>query len=288
MPESSMPGADVPVFSLTAGRLAAHHGRHGDLSGLCLDRVGSFLHETLALMFPHFCAAPRRESDLVHDLKAHSARLAVLLRPLTLPDGAGSREAVADAFVAGLPDIADACLLDGRALLEGDPAAESLEEVILSYPGFYAVAAYRIAHALIRLEVPLLPRLITEYAHQRTGIDIHPRARIGKSFFIDHGTGVVIGGTAVIGDNVKLYQGVTLGALRVDGADRTLKRHPTIEDNVVVYASATILGGDTIVGRDSVIGGNVWLTRSVPPRSRIMFRACDTEVVVPIDSREEA
>src|SRR5690606_33083175 len=158
---------------------------------------------------------------------------------------------------------------DAEAAYQGDPAAQSLEEVIISYPGFFAVASHRIAHALLKLDIPLLPRLMAEYAHERTGIDIHPGAHIGESLFIDHGTGVVIGETTIIGKNVKVYQGVTLGALSVKKRLQNIKRHPTIEDDVVIYANSTILGGETVVGSGSVIGGNVWLTRSVPPQSKI-------------------
>jgi serine O-acetyltransferase len=162
-----------------------------------------------------------------------------------------------------------------KAAYDGDPAATCLDEIIFSYPGVYAVMVYRLAHELQRLGVPLIPRIMTEHAHQRTGIDIHPATTVGERFFIDHGTGVVIGGTAVIGSGVKLYQGVTLGAFSFDKDSagrvvRDTKRHPTIEDDVVVYAGATILGGETVIGRGSVIGGNVWLTHSVPPGSRVI------------------
>jgi serine O-acetyltransferase len=158
---------------------------------------------------------------------------------------------------------------DAQALYEGDPAARSLDEVILTYPGFYAVATYRLAHALHGLGLPLVPRLLTEMAHRHTGVDIHPGARIGERFVIDHGTGVVIGETCVIGSGVKLYQGVTLGALTVEKELADHRRHPTLEDRVVVYANATILGGGTVIGHDSVIGGNAWITASVPPHSLV-------------------
>ncbi|MBS6510255.1 MAG: serine acetyltransferase, partial [Clostridiales bacterium] len=156
----------------------------------------------------------------------------------------------------------------------GDPAAKNVEEILLSYPSVEAVSIYRLAHELFLLEVPLIPRIMTEYAHQLTGIDIHPGASIGSSFFIDHGTGVVIGETCVIGNRVKLYQGVTLGAksFEVDEQGnpvKGVKRHPNIEDNVVIYAGATILGGDVTIGHDSVIGGNVWLVHSVPPYTTV-------------------
>lgn len=160
-------------------------------------------------------------------------------------------------------------LLDAEAALLGDPAAQSMEEVILSYPGLKAITIHRIAHELHRLGVPLIPRMMGEYAHGETGIDIHPGAIIGDSFFIDHGTGVVIGETTIIGDRVKIYQGVTLGALSVKKDEANIKRHPTIENDVTIYAGATILGGDTIVGANSVVGGNSWIIKSIEPFSRI-------------------
>ncbi len=161
---------------------------------------------------------------------------------------------------------------DVKAILEGDPAAKSEFEIIRAYPGFYAISIYRLAHLLHNLEVKLLPRILTEFAHSRTGIDIHPSAQIGESFFIDHGTGVVIGETCNIGKNVKIYQGVTLGALSVNKDMTNVKRHPTVEDNVVIYSGATILGGETVIGTNSVIGGNVWLTKSVPSNSTVYHK----------------
>ena len=174
---------------------------------------------------------------------------------------------LAGRFSQLLPGIYELLRADAEAIAEGDPAAESLEEVIAAYPGFVAIAVHRLAHGLHSLAVPVLPRLLGEVAHARTGVDIHPGARVGRSFCIDHGTGIVIGETAVIGDNVKIYQGVTLGALSVAKSRAGTKRHPTIEDRVVIYANATVLGGSTTVGHDSVIGGNVWLTSSVPAGS---------------------
>jgi len=178
------------------------------------------------------------------------------------------------ALVEALPDIQATLQEDIVAAYEGDPAARSTLEVVVSYPGLYAIAVHRLAHVLYREGVPLVPRIMSEHAHSRTGIDIHPGARIGKGFFIDHGTGVVIGETCVIGKNVKLYQGVTLGALSfVKDANgrlvKGIKRHPDVGDNVVIYAGATILGGDTKIGSGSEIGGNVWLTHSVPPNSKV-------------------
>jgi serine O-acetyltransferase len=172
-----------------------------------------------------------------------------------------------------LPEIYDALLLDAEAVLKFDPAAQSIEEVLVAYPGFYASAIYRIAHQLHLQGIKILPRLLGEYAHSKTGIDIHPAAEIGKSFFIDHGTGIVIGETAIIGDNVKIYQGVTLGALNVAKANASTKRHPTIKDNVIIYSGATILGGETVIGHSSVIGGNVWLTNSVPAYSIVYHKS---------------
>lgn len=162
---------------------------------------------------------------------------------------------------------------DAESILQFDPASESLEEILVAYPGFYATAVYRLAHELYGYNIPILPRLLSEYAHNKTGIDIHPGATIGHPFFIDHGTGIVIGETTIIGNNVKIYQGVTLGALSVAKELSESKRHPTIEDNVIIYAGSTILGGDTVVGRDSIIGGNVWLTSSVPSNSVVYHKS---------------
>lgn len=179
---------------------------------------------------------------------------------------------VAIALIEELPNIKRKMALDTQAAFSGDPAANSNEEVILSYPGLYAILIYRFAHFLRKSGVPIIPRIASEYAHAKTGIDINPGAFIGESFFIDHGTGVVIGETCVIGRGVKLYQGVTLGALSVDKRMSNTKRHPTIEDNVTIYANATILGGDTVIGHDSTIGGNTWVTDSVPPNTTLVSR----------------
>lgn len=163
--------------------------------------------------------------------------------------------------------------LDAQALLNGDPAANDIREIQLTYPGFYAIAVYRIAHELYKIGIELFPRMLTEIAHSKTGIDIHPGAKIGTSFFIDHGTGVVIGETTIIGNHVKIYQGVTLGAHSVKKELAKTKRHPTIEDEVVIYSGATILGGNTKIGRRSIIGGNVWLVESVPENSIVLHNA---------------
>ena len=172
-----------------------------------------------------------------------------------------------------IPQMYKNLLLDAEAILKFDPAAQSIEEVLAAYPGFYATAIYRISHQLHIQGIKTLPRLLSEYAHSKTGIDIHPGAKIGESFFIDHGTGIVIGETAIIGNCVKIYQGVTLGALNVAKSAASTKRHPTIEDNVIIYSGATILGGDTKIGHDCIIGGNVWLTYSVPPFSVVYHKS---------------
>ncbi|WP_341656665.1 serine O-acetyltransferase [Blattabacterium cuenoti] len=170
-------------------------------------------------------------------------------------------------FFQKIPNIYQTLIIDANAILKSDPAATVIEEIFLSYPGFFATALYRIAHQLWIQKIPIIPRLITEYAHSKTGVDIHASATIGKAFAIDHGTGIVIGSSTKIGDKVKIYQGVTLGAIYVDKKLANTKRHPTIEDKVTIYAGATVLGGETIIGHDSVLGGNVWVTKSIPPFS---------------------
>jgi serine O-acetyltransferase len=183
---------------------------------------------------------------------------------------------VAIDFVRALPELRVALAEDVHAAVEGDPASKNTDEVIFSYPGPFAISVYRVAHTLHKLGIPLIPRMMSEYAHSITGIDIHPGAKIGKSFFIDHGTGVVIGETTVIGDRVRIYQGVTLGAVSLpkDSVDeyRNKKRHPTIEDDVIIYSNATILGEKAIIGARSVIGGNVWITDSVPPDTKVILK----------------
>lgn len=179
---------------------------------------------------------------------------------------------IARAYFEALPHLQQQLNEDAVAIEAGDPAAANVDEVIRTYPGFFAVAVYRLAHQFCLMGVPLLPRVLAAYAHMKTGIDIHPKAHIGARFCVDHGTGVVIGETTVIGNDVKVYQGVTLGALSVDKVMANIKRHPTIEDHVVIYAGATILGGNTVVGKNSIIGGNVWLTESVPPYARVYHR----------------
>ena len=179
-------------------------------------------------------------------------------------------------FMKELPRLRTLLAKDIRCAYEGDPAAKSYDEIIFSYPGLFAITVYRIAHQLYEQDVPLIPRIMSEYAHSMTGIDIHPGAQIGESFFIDHGTGVVIGETTKIGNRVRIYQGVTLGALSLSKEEverlRNEKRHPTIEDDVIIYAGVTILGGETVIGARSVIGGNVWITTSVPPDTKVFMK----------------
>lgn len=201
---------------------------------------------------------------------------------LRFSDREENAEELCDRFMERLPEIKRLLLNDVEALYEGDPAASCREEVLICYPGFYAISIYRIAHELYRLNVPLIPRIMTEFAHEKTGIDIHAGATIGEFFFIDHGTGIVIGETTTIGDHVKLYQGVTLGArsFELDESGnpvKKIKRHPDIGNRVVIYANATILGGDTRVGDGSVIGGNTWLTSSVPAGSTVYYSSPDRQ-----------
>ncbi len=197
-----------------------------------------------------------------------------------IPECRERARSTALALIETIPDLRAQLQLDVEATLAGDPAAQSANEVILAYPGVAAITVHRLAHFLHQREVPLLPRIMSEYIHHRTGIDIHPGATIGSSFAIDHGTGVVIGETTIIGDRVKIYQGVTLGALSVSRQLRGKKRHPTIEDDVVIYSGATILGGDTVIGRGCVIGGNVWLVDSVPAYSKVYNSRSAQEPIV--------
>jgi len=219
--------------------------------------VTTFIYPALAATHSTGCSKSKVRRSLCRVLSSVAAGL-------SLPPGM-----VAERFTDALADIKKQVDADACFIMEGDPAATSVEEVIITYPGFYAILVYRLANKLALLEVPLIPRIMTEYAHSLTGIDIHPKATIDSPFFIDHGTGVVIGETSVIGKRVKLYQGVTIGALSVSKGMAGTKRHPTIEDDVVIYAGSTILGGETVIGHDSIIGGNVWLISSVPPYSLV-------------------
>jgi len=253
-------------------------------------KIVEVLHELRQLLFPGYFGdkALTRESVRFHvgDLLA---RLGADLTEQTLhclcterrcptcpePHGceAEAREMV-KTFLAAIPDLRRKLALDAQAAYDGDPAAKSIEEIIYCYPGFYAVVVYRLAHALLKAGVPLMPRIMSEYAHSTTGTDIHPGAEVGESFFIDHATGVVIGETSRIGNHVKIYQGVTLGAKSFPKDERGrvikgLQRHPTIEDHVTIYPNATILGGQTVIGRGVTVGGNAYITESVPPDSLV-------------------
>ena len=209
--------------------------------------------------------------ELAKEFESYKSHLSTLVYDV-MGDGEKT-QAITDLFFEEVPVIYNTLLNDAAAILKFDPAAKSIEEVLMAYPGFFATAVYRFSHQLVLQGVHILPRVFAEYAHSKTGIDVHPGATIGESFFIDHGTGIVIGETCIIGDNVKIYQGVTLGALSVNKDCAEIKRHPTIQDNVVIYSGATILGGDTIIGNDSVIGGNVWLTNSVLPFSIVYHKS---------------
>lgn len=235
--------------------------------------VSAFFTTLLGTLFPEYQQHSfRNEEELAQHLRELEKALGRMLMKSS-SRSASEAEHIAQSFFKHLPGLFNRIHDDITAMFEGDPAAKSRGEVIRTYPGFYAIAAYRVANQLHVLGVGGLPRIITEHAHSKTGIDIHPGASIGNHFCIDHGTGVVIGETTIIGNRVKLYQGVTLGALSVNKEDAEKKRHPTLEDEVVVYAGATILGGETVIGKGSVIGGNVWLTRSVPAYSKIYYQA---------------
>lgn len=283
------------VASYGASRDPAHHidPERKLPSRTAVVRVLDLL---FALLYPGFYGVQHLTHEnvefhvgaLLDDAAADLYDQVLLAYHLEEPDGKLDRERVArraeeavDRFLGGLPELRRLLVLDLEAAMEGDPAARSFAEIVFAYPGFEAITVQRLAHALWDLGVPLLPRIMTELAHSKTGIDIHPGATIGESLFIDHGTGVVIGETAVLGKNVKIYQGVTLGALSFprDPSGRLLrgiKRHPTLEDNVVVYAGATILGGDTVIGEGAVIGGNTWVVESVPPGEKVLFARTST------------
>jgi serine O-acetyltransferase len=256
-----------------ARELATRHGAYAHAFPP-IPRVRAFLDELLGLLLPHFAEEGRYGS--AEEIAAGFVRLRRVLAQLLAPLASRTPtrvEEVIERLFEDLAEIHARLLEDAEAIFAGDPAAESIDEVIAAYPGFFAIATYRIAHCLYLQGVPVMPRLLSEYAHERTGVDIHPGATIGNSFFIDHATGIVIGETAVIGDHVKVYQGVTLGALSVSKEMRATRRHPTIGNRVVIYSNATILGGDTHIGDDTIIGGNAWITRDVPPRSVVYNRA---------------
>jgi len=241
-------------------------------------KVERFIFDLVELLFPHFYG--EYEYFAANEIQGKFVLLQRDLKKilkLHQPQQSAKIDHMTDNFFNQIPEIYRKLSMDAQAIHEGDPASESIDEVISAYPGFFAIYTYRIAHEFYKLGIPVFPRMLTEFAHFRTGIDIHPGATIGKSFFIDHGTGVVIGETTLIGNNVKIYQGVTLGALSVSKSEQQKKRHPTIEDDVIIYSNATILGGETVIGHDSIIGGNVWLTRGVEPFS-IVYQRSEVEV----------
>ncbi|MBI1341826.1 MAG: serine acetyltransferase [Terrimonas sp.] len=242
------------------------------------EKIAGWVEKLICLLYPEKSACFHASLE---EIKASfdnlSLELVHLFDATKACSGCDNREKAA-AFFNQIPELYRLLNTDLEALLSGDPAARTRFEIIRAYPGFYAISFYRIAHALLGLDIPLIPRIITEYAHSKTGIDIHPAASIGEYFFIDHGTGIVIGETTRIGNHVKLYQGVTLGALSVEKNMAFTKRHPNVEDHVIIYSGATILGGDTVIGHYSIIGGNVWLTKSVPPHSTVYHKA-QVEVV---------
>ena len=231
-----------------------------------------FFDELKDFLFPHFSNNLYYiPEEVIAKIRLLERNLITLLRINNSNDK--EIEKKAHAFISKIPAIHDMLWDDADAILKGDPAAESIDEVILAYPGFMAIFIYRLAHELYKLKIQIIPRILTEHAHEITGIDIHPGAEINSPFFIDHGTGIVIGETTVIGKNVKIYQGVTLGALSVDKNQVNSKRHPTIEDDVILYSQAVILGGDTIIGKNSIVGGNAWVTQSVPSNSVVYSKS---------------
>ncbi len=239
------------------------------------EEIHAFITKTLQFLFPELGDA--RLNSILEIQTAHNVlriQFEELLKKTKAcdPDCTAS---LSESFFDSLETIYDYCVEDAEAIVSGDPAAYNHKEVIRTYPGFLAIAIFRIASVMYQLDIPYLPRIFTEYAHSRTGIDIHPGATIGQRFCIDHGTGIVIGETTTIGNNVKVYQGVTLGALSVRKDMAQTKRHPNIEDNVIIYAGATILGGETTIGANSIIGGNVWITESVPAGSRVYYKSRD-------------
>lgn len=236
----------------------------------CKTHTNKFINDIIQLLFP--LDVPRSADEYLlrfRDAELQMRRLLNNLKVLLTQ----SPDQITHDFFNALEGIYDKLRMDADSIYKFDPAAASVQEVIHAYPGFFAISVYRISHQLVKQKAPVLPRMFSEYAHGRTGIDINPGANIGDSFFIDHGTGVVIGETTDIGNNVKIYQGVTLGALTVEKDLAATKRHPTLEDNVIIYAGSTVLGGKTVIGRDSVIGGNVWLTESVPPKSVVYHKS---------------
>ena len=247
--------------------------------------VIGLIKEVRRLMFPAYYGdatlmtlPPEEYAALLLDRIEKTLRTQIAL---ALPEEESDKAAgIAREFIDCLPQIQSTLLKDLDATFDGDPAAQDKNEIIFAYPGLFAIFVYRIAHELYLRKVPMIPRIMTEYAHSRTGIDIHPGATIGRYFFIDHGTGIVVGETTVIGDYVKIYQGVTLGALSTRGGQslRGKRRHPTIEDRVTIYSGASVLGGDTVIGHDAVIGGNAFITSSIAPGARVSVKSQELDI----------
>lgn len=240
------------------------------------NETQKFVDDLLQILFPHFTEhvyfSPEEIESKLHLLRRNLKNILISINLEST-----KIDMVSSEFIKRIPAINRHLWNDADAIYKGDPAAESIDEVILAYPGFFAIAVFRFAHELYELSVPIIPRIMTEYAHQKSGVDIHPGAKVGEAFCIDHGTGVVIGETSVIGNNVKIYQGVTLGALSVDKTLANQKRHPTIEDGVVIYAQAVILGGETTIGKESIVGGNSWITQSIPAYS-VVYNKSEVKV----------
>ena len=237
--------------------------------------VRKFVHHLFETLFICKNEADNHEFELKAQLQKSEEQLGLILLPLYKNEVVAKHQS--SVFFESIASLYNMLLEDAEAIFKADPAAKTLEQVLIAYPGFFATAVHRFAHQLYKQDIALIPRIFSEYAHSKTGIDIHPSATIGNAFAIDHGTGIVIGETAIIGNCVKIYQGVTLGALSVVKEEASEKRHPTIQDNVIIYSGATILGGTTIIGHDSIIGGNVWLTQSVDPFSIAFHKA---EIIV--------
>jgi serine O-acetyltransferase len=236
-----------------------------------LAKTHKFVNDTIDLLFPIRTDKGLTLLQIEAKWEELQSQFRELLTPLQPMLDKPVEELTTELF-GYIPALHEKLLKDAQTFLKSDPAAKCCEEVIMCYPGYFAIAIYRLSHELYKMNIPVLPRIISEYAHTKTGIDIHPGATIGSKFFIDHGTGIVIGETTVIGNSVKIYQGVTLGALYVGKELSNKKRHPTIEDNVIIYAGSTILGGETVIGHDTVVGGNTWLTESVAPFSIVYHK----------------
>ena len=291
---------EASIAGLTDALLADYGlGRHIDriepFSQPDRDVIIGVLNKLKRLLFPGYFRDPSyrvysmRHSlcALMEDVAYHlGQQIAIALREGATVDAGRAQQLDAQAqeltvsFLERLPEVRALLETDLQAAFDGDPAANSMDEIIIAYPGLQAIMVNRIAHVLFELKVPLIPRIMTEYAHSRTGIDIHPGATIGRYFFIDHGTGIVVGETTVIGDYVKIYQGVTLGALSTRGGQtlRGKRRHPTIEDRVTIYSGASVLGGDTVIGHDAVIGGNAFITSSIAPGTRVSVKSQELEL----------